>query len=182
MVGQDHMTADDIPYVGRSPRMTRTFVATGFRKWGLTNGTAAAVVLADLVQGRDHRWLEVFDATRIGDAETVKKLVEENLHLAKGFVKDRIARLRPTSVGHLAPGEGGVVDFDGETVGAYRDPDGAVHAVSIACTHMGCTLHWNAAETSWDCPCHGSRFTRHSTVLNGPAVRPLERVDVEPDG
>ena len=177
---QDYTTADDVPYVGRSPRMTKTFVATGFKKWGLTNGTAAARILADLIAGRENPWLEVFDSTRIGDAQTVKKLIEENVHVGKRFVEDRIARLRADSVEHLQPGEGGMVGADGDTVGAYRDPDGTVHAVSITCTHMGCTLRWNSAETSWDCPCHGSRFDISGAVVDGPAVRPLEQVDIDP--
>lgn len=178
---QDYTTVDDVPYVGRSPRMSRTFVATGFKKWGLTNGTAAAQVLTDLVAGRDNPWTQVFDATRIGDAHTVKKLVEENVHVGKRFVEDRVARLRAGTVAHLRPGDGGMVKVDGDTVGAYRDATGAVHAVSITCTHMGCTLHWNGAETSWDCPCHGSRFATDGKVLNGPAVEPLARIDVDPD-
>jgi len=178
---QDYTTVDDVPYVGRSPRMTRTFVATGFKKWGLTNGTAAAQILADLIAGRDNPWIEAFDATRIGDADTVKKLVEQNLHVGKRFVKDRVARLGAGSVAHLEPGDGGMVDIDGDTVGAYRDATGAVHAVSITCTHMGCTLHWNGAETSWDCPCHGSRFATDGGVLNGPAVEPLEHIHVDAD-
>jgi glycine/D-amino acid oxidase-like deaminating enzyme len=119
---QDYTSADDVPYVGRSPRTERTFVATAFRKWGLTNGTAAATVLAEVVQGRDHPWLELFDATRIGDAQTIKKLVEDNVHVAKRLVVDRIARLRAASVSHLAPGDGDIVTADGDTVGAYRDP------------------------------------------------------------
>jgi glycine/D-amino acid oxidase-like deaminating enzyme/nitrite reductase/ring-hydroxylating ferredoxin subunit len=174
---QDYTTADHIPYVGRSPRMARTFVATGFNKWGLSNGTAAAMVLADLVAGHPNPWLEAFDATRIGDAQTIKRLIEENLHVAKRFLGDRLARRRVGSAAELEPGEGGMVKVRGDTVGAYRDPDGALHAVSITCTHMGCTLHWNAAETTWDCPCHGSRFSHEGDVLNGPAVRPLERKD-----
>lgn len=176
---QDYTTADEVPYVGRSPRMKRTFVATGFRKWGLTNGTAAATVLADLIGGRPSRSLEVFDATRIGDGATVKKLVEDNLQVGKRFVMDRIARLGADSVHHLQPGEGEMVDVDGKTVGAYRAPDGDLHAVSITCTHLGCTLRWNGAETSWDCPCHGSRFSTEGTVLNGPAVKPLEQIEVD---
>ena len=174
---QDYTTADHIPYVGRSPRMARTFVATGFNKWGLSNGTAAAVMLADLVAGHPNSWLEAFDATRIGDAQTIKRLIEENLHVAKRFLSDRLARRRVGSAVELEPGEGGMVKLRGDTVGAYRDSDGALHAVSITCTHMGCTLHWNAAETTWDCPCHGSRFSHEGDVLNGPAARPLERKD-----
>ena len=176
---QDYTTVDEVPYVGRSPRSSRTFVATGFKKWGLTNGTAAAQVLTDLIRGRGNPWLEVFDATRIGDAATIKKLVEENLHVARRFVGDRVARLRAGQLAGLQPGEGGVVDAGGHTVGAYREPGGTVHAVSATCTHMGCTLTWNAAETSWDCPCHGSRFDIDGTVLDGPAVRPLDRIEVD---
>jgi nitrite reductase/ring-hydroxylating ferredoxin subunit len=178
---QDYTTPDNVPYVGRSPRMSRTFVATGFNKWGLTNGTAAALVLVDLVQGRDHPWLELFDATRIGDARTVKKMVEDNVHVGRRFVQDRIGRLFASSISTLAPGEGGVVKADGQIVGVYRDVSGQPHAVSITCTHLGCTLHWNAAETTWDCPCHGSRFGYDGAVRDGPAVNDLDRVDVVTD-
>ena len=177
---QDYTTVDQVPYVGRSPRMSRTLVATGFRKWGLTNGTAAAEMLADMVAGRDNPWLEAFDATRIGGARAIKKLVEENVDVAARFVGDRIARLRPGSVADLGAGEGAIVDLDGHTVGAYRDAHGDIHAVGVTCTHLGCTLRWNHAETSWDCPCHGSRFSHDGAVLQGPAVRPLERIEMEP--
>jgi Rieske Fe-S protein len=79
----------------------------------------------------------------------------------------------------LAPGQGGLVEIADATVGGYRDPQGRLHAVKATCTHMGCPLHWNAAETSWDCPCHGSRFRYDGSILNGPAVTPLTRVDVD---
>lgn len=174
---QDYMPADGLPFVGLSPRTIRTFVATGFRKWGLTNGTAAAAVLAEVVQGRPHPWLDLFDASRAGDAATAKNLVTENLDVAKRFVGDRLRRLRADPVAHLAPGEGGMAKVDGRTVGAYREPGGALHAVDLTCTHLGCTLRWNRGETSWDCPCHGSRFDVDGAVLQGPAVEPLARVD-----
>lgn len=177
---QDYTTADGVPYVGRSPRTSRTFVATGYRKWGLTNATAAAVVLADLIAGREHPWLQLYDATRIGDASTVVKLIEENLHVAKTFVTDRTERFTREggSAHELALGEGGIVEFEGRVVGAYRDLQGQLHAVDPACSHMGCTVRWNAAETSWDCPCHGSRFSADGEVLDAPAVEPLTQVDV----
>ncbi|MDP9071469.1 MAG: FAD-dependent oxidoreductase [Actinomycetota bacterium] len=176
---QDYMTADSVPYVGRSPRMAHTLVATGFKKWGLSNGTAAAMILADLVAGRDNPWLAVFDATRIGDAQTVKKLVEENLHVGKRFVEDRLTRLRAPEAAHLRPGQGGIVEADGATVGAYRDREGDLHAVSLTCRHMGCSLRWNSAETSWDCPCHGSRYSYTGRLLNGPAVEDLPVIQVD---
>lgn len=174
---QDYTTVDRIPYVGRSPFMGRTFVATGFNKWGLSNGTAAAVMLTDLLARRQNPWIEAFDATRIGDIGTVAKAIEANLHVGKTFVEGRIARLRAGSVAEIQPGEAGMVQIDGTTVGAYRDTDGEIHAVSLTCTHLGCTVDWNDAERSWDCPCHGSRFDMRGSVLAGPAVEPLERID-----
>jgi len=176
---QDYTTVDELPYVGRSPRLDRTVVATGFRKWGRTNGTAAATILADLVAGRTNAAAEAFDATRIGDLAAVKELVGDNLHVARRLVADRVARLRADDLATLEPGTGAMVDVDGDAVGAYRAPDGRVEAVSITCTHLGCTLRFNAAETSWDCPCHGSRFATDGAVLDGPAVRPLDRIEVD---
>lgn len=178
---QDFMPADGIPYVGRSPRSARTYVATGFQKWGLTNGTVAAQILSELLAGRDHPWLSTFDATRIGDPSTFKDLAKDNLKVGAHFVGDRIGRLRAGSLDDLAPGEGGTVKVDGKTVGAYRAPDGTVQAVSLDCTHLGCTVKWNSAEKSWDCPCHGSRFDCDGSVLDGPAVRPLSQVEAEID-
>ena len=176
---QDYRSADGVPYVGRSPRTSRTFVATGFKKWGMTNGTAAAMLLADLVTGRDNPWLAVFDATRIGDTQTVKQLISQNLEVGKRFVRDHLARLRAPDVEHLQPGQGGLVEIDGKAAGAYRHPDGRVEAVGLTCTHLGCAVRWNAVETTWDCPCHGSRFSTSGRVLEGPAVRDLPRVEVD---
>jgi glycine/D-amino acid oxidase-like deaminating enzyme/nitrite reductase/ring-hydroxylating ferredoxin subunit len=176
---QDFTTPDKIPYVGRAQLTSRTLVATGFAKWGLSAGTAAATMLVDILAGRDNRWLPAFDATRIGGPRTAAELVKDNIKVGKEFVGGHLGRLKASSVEHLPAGHGDVVDVDGHSVGAYRDPTEHVHAVSITCTHMGCRLNWNNAETSWDCACHGSRFDVDGTVLDGPAVTPLQRVDVD---
>jgi glycine/D-amino acid oxidase-like deaminating enzyme/nitrite reductase/ring-hydroxylating ferredoxin subunit len=172
---QDYATPDRLPYVGRSPMSHMVFVATGFHKWGLSNGTAAALMLADLLAGRDNAWLPTFDATRIGDAKAIGELIKDNLKVGKERIGGRIARAGSIPAAELEPGHGGLVDLDGETVGAYRDPDGELQAVRPICTHLGCSLRWNQAETSWDCNCHGSRFDSDGSILNGPAVEPLER-------
>ena len=85
---------------------------------------------------------------------------------------------RPPSVEDLQPGEGAIVRAAGEKVAAYRDDDGVLHAVSPVCTHMGCLVSFNKAERSWDCPCHGSRFSYEGEVLSGPAVKDLDRKDL----
>jgi glycine/D-amino acid oxidase-like deaminating enzyme/nitrite reductase/ring-hydroxylating ferredoxin subunit len=176
---QDYNTADRVPYIGRCPRTEHVFVATGFGKWGMTGGTVAAMILADLLTGKDNPWSETFDATRIGDVHAAKSFVKMNAAVGLHFVKDRITRLRAADVEALGPGQGGIVRVGGQIVGAYRSPSGNIEAVTISCTHLGCSLKWNDAETSWDCPCHGSRFTSTGAVIEGPATRPLQRVDVD---
>ncbi len=177
---QDYITTDQVPYVGRFPFMERTYVACGFKKWGLTNGTVAAEIITDMISGRDNPWMEAFDSTRIGGARTAANVVAANIHVGRRLVIDRVGRLTAGPVEGLEPGEGGIVRDKGRAVGAYRDPAGTIHAVSINCTHLGCTLKWNSAERSWDCPCHGSRFDIEGAVLNSPAVRPLKQIQVSP--
>ncbi len=172
---QDYVPVDHVPFVGPvSPVSDRVFVATGFKKWGMTNGTAAGVMLADRIAGRDNPWASLFDTNRLNPRQSVKELIKENANVAKRFVKDRLTTETNRSVDDLAPGEAEVLVVDGERVAAYRDQAGTVHAVSPVCTHMGCTVTWNTAETTWDCPCHGSRFTCDGQVLQGPAVKDLE--------
>lgn len=182
---QDYVPVDGIPMVGRAPRMSRTFVATGFKKWGMTNGTAAGLLLAGLIEGRESPYAELYDPARIGGVEGLKNLAKENLGVARHFVGDKLGSLRrrhgtPVEPAKLAPGEAAWGDLDGRPVGAFRPESGPVCVVSLACTHLGCTVKWNDAERSWDCPCHGSRFGYDGTVLDGPAVSPLERIPPPP--
>jgi Rieske Fe-S protein len=145
----------------------------------MTGGTLAGMIIADLIGGRDNPWLEVFDATRVGAGQAATSFVRENASVGMHFVKDRLERLRAGQLADLAPGTGGMAKVESRTVGAYRDTSDKIHAISITCTHLGCTLKWNPAETSWYCPCHGSRFTYTGEVIEGPATQPLEQIPVE---
>ena len=174
---QDPTTPDGLPFVGAlTPRNDRVLMGTGFAKWGMTGGTAAALLLADLALGRTAMWADLFDPNRFTPLASARRLAIENAQVAVRFVGDR---LRPASPGgsldDLAPGEGALVEHEGERVAAYRADDGTLTAVSPRCSHLGCLVTWNGAERSWDCPCHGSRFAPDGTVLEGPAVHRLER-------
>ncbi|HEX2096077.1 MAG TPA: FAD-dependent oxidoreductase [Solirubrobacterales bacterium] len=172
---QDNVTVDHIPYVGRvTPRGERLLMATGFAKWGMTGGTAAALLLTDMVAGRSNEWARLFDPFRVKPLAGGAKLVKENARVARHFVGDRLLERGGRHLEDLDPGEGGIVNHDGEKVAGHRRDDGTLVAVSTRCTHLGCQVKWNTAERSWDCPCHGSRFTPEGKVLQGPAVRPLE--------
>lgn len=173
---QDNATIDGLPYVGRlTPRSDRVFMATGFAKWGMTGGTAAGLLLRDLLLGRDNPWAAVFDPNRRPPLAAGPKLLKENARVGFHFLGDRLRKRGSRRLTELAPGEGDVVRHEGQKVAGHRRDDGTLVAVSTRCTHLGCQLNWNAAERSWDCPCHGSRFSPEGEVLQGPAVHELER-------
>jgi glycine/D-amino acid oxidase-like deaminating enzyme/nitrite reductase/ring-hydroxylating ferredoxin subunit len=172
---QDGMPADGVPYVGKlTPIAKRVWVATAFHKWGMTNGTAAAMIIADGILGRPNAWAETFDSNRFKPKAAAGKLVKENVNVGVQLARDYAAAVRPRSLEDLERGEGAIVTVDGERAAAFRDRDGAVRAVSPVCTHLGCLVRFNDAERSWDCPCHGSRFDLDGRVIQGPAVKDLE--------
>lgn len=170
---EDFMSMDGIPFVGRAAKdEAHLFVAVGFNAWGMTNGTAAAMILADTILGKLSPWAALFDSTRVKALQGGVSFLTENTkvaaHLAGGYL--RRDRKSPET---LAPSQAAVFDMDGERVAAYRDVEGRLHTVSATCTHMGCILGWNPIDLTWDCPCHGSRFSATGEVINGPAVSPL---------
>ncbi len=139
---QDYIPADGVPYVGRMPGgAERVLVATGFKKWGMSNGTAAAMMLRDVVLDRPNPWLSLFDATRLRPRQSAPSLVKENVNVARRSIGDRVART--PSLPELGNGEGAVIDHDGERLAVYRASDGNVHALSARCTHMGCIVSFN---------------------------------------
>lgn len=170
---QDCMTLDGIPYVGRYTDETpNLYIATGFGKWGMTNSTVSAMLLKDIIVKGRSKWEDVYNPSRKTVLASTKNFVVENLNVAKELIGGKIAPI-PKDV-EINPGEGMVVKANGQRTGAYRDEDGKLHLVNTTCTHMGCELNWNSAEKSWDCPCHGSRFSYDGTVIEGPAISPLD--------
>ena len=172
-VNEDYKPMDGAPFIGWSSSMGDGYlVATGFDAWGISNGTVAGIVLADLAAGEHNRWLEVFDATRVKPIAGAPTAVKENAHVVKHLVSGYLARRR-NSADELAPGEAAILKIDGKNMAVFKDEQGHVHAVSAVCTHMGCIVGWNETDRTWDCPCHGSRFELGGEVIHGPATKPL---------
>jgi glycine/D-amino acid oxidase-like deaminating enzyme/nitrite reductase/ring-hydroxylating ferredoxin subunit len=172
---QDPIPYDHTPMIGTyTPVRSRMYVASGFAKWGLTGGTMAATILAERMTGGP--CTDVFSPHRVS-ARGLPQLARMNAKVGADLVGDRLMPGRISSADELAPGTAGVLRSGTDRTGVYRDPDGGLHAVSMRCTHLGCLVRFNAAETSWDCPCHGSRFDVDGGVLEGPAVRSLRRRD-----
>ncbi|MDY6941204.1 MAG: FAD-dependent oxidoreductase [Cyanobacteriota bacterium] len=178
---QDMMSMDKRPYIGKlTPLDERIYVATGFSLWGMTNGTLAAMILRDLITGVENPWADLYEATRATPFLT-EDSIQENMDVTKHWIGDRFKGADEEALMKLAPGEGQLVNVDGEKLAAYRDETGVVRTVSAVCSHLGCIVNWNPAEKSWDCPCHGARFNCDGKVLRGPAVTPLEAKNAASD-
>lgn len=174
---QDNMPVDGLPYVGElSPGSDRVLCATGLRKWGLAMGASAGEMLAEQALGGEPRWDGAFSTRRLNPAASARELLSHNAVSGLHFFADRLTR-RAGREG-IQPGKGRVVGTGAGQAAVYRDEQGVLHAHSARCTHLGCIVNWNAAEKSWDCPCHGSRFSALTgEVIQGPAVAAL---DAEP--
>lgn len=186
---QDLETLDKLPYIGPyNARSRHIYVATGYRKWGMTNSTVAAHLLTNLILEVKDRYQAVFTPARLHADPDVKSFVTQNVDVAKHLVQGKLdmALRKPTGKfvlalrkpDELGLGEGGVVRMGVKRVGAYRDGDGALHVVDTTCTHMGCETNWNDADRTWDCPCHGSRYAYTGEVIEGPAKEPLAKIDI----
>jgi glycine/D-amino acid oxidase-like deaminating enzyme/nitrite reductase/ring-hydroxylating ferredoxin subunit len=173
--GQVIETNDGLPFIGEMA--PRQFAATGFSGNGMTFGTLSAMMATDAATGRSNPWRELFDIDRTKIRGGLWDYLTENKDYPYYIIRDRFAGAEGRSLRALARGEGKLLDIDGERVAAYRAEDGAVTMRSPICTHMGCTVQWNSAERTWDCPCHGSRFSPKGDVLAGPAESPLAHVE-----
>ena len=169
---------DGLPYIGRNSASDNVYVATGFSGNGITFGTLAARIVTDLVIGRASPWAELYAATRIKPLAAAAEFTSENVDFPMHFFSDRLRPVEAKTPEDIAPGEGKTLRVKGERLACYRDPQGSLHAVSCVCTHLGCLVKFNSAATSWDCPCHGSRFGVDGEVLDGPATRPLAKKQV----
>lgn len=171
--GQVIETNDGLPFIGETS--ARQFAATGYAGNGMTFGTLAGIMARDAALGRSNPWADLFDPGRKKIKGGLWDYIRENKDYPYYLVRDRFAGAEGQSLRALRRGQGKILDLDGERVAAYRSEQGHVTRLSPICTHMGCVVEWNTAESTWDCPCHGSRFEATGKVLAGPAESPLER-------
>lgn len=172
---QNYKPADNIPYIGNSPLEKNIFIATGFAADGLVYGTLSGMIFSDLIAGKDNQWASLYDPKRFTPVASATSFVKENFTVAKHLLKDYLFYGQAEVLDEIKPGEGKTIKLDNERLAAYRDDSGILHTVSAICPHMGCVVHWNNAEKSWDCPCHGSRFSHDGEVLEGPAFHGLAK-------
>lgn len=174
--GQVMDTIDYCGFIGRNPGNKRVFIAAGDSGQGMTHGALAGILLTNLIVDGASEWAEVYEPSRTPLAAT-GNYISENVTPIKNFAE----YLMPgelASANELKPGEGGIMRSGMKKIAVCRGMDGNLNACSAVCTHLGCLVHWNSTEQCWDCPCHGSQFAPGGDVLAGPAIGPLEKVDV----
>ncbi|NHC39850.1 FAD-dependent oxidoreductase [Bacillus sp. MM2020_1] len=170
---QDMVTLDKLPYIGHyTEGRENIFVATGYKKWGMTTGILAGHLLTDYIMKRDNPYMELYTPSRFQADPDLKSVMTTNADVAKHLIKGKL-EYTDRSPDDLQVGEGSVVIYNGKRAGAYKDENGKLYVVDTTCTHLGCECEWNHAEKSWDCPCHGSRYAYSGDVIEGPTNKAL---------
>ncbi|HEX2535176.1 MAG TPA: FAD-dependent oxidoreductase, partial [Chitinophagaceae bacterium] len=178
---QYYEPSDGLAYIGKLPHNPdNILVATGFSGNGITYSHIAARVLSDLIVKGESAYAPVFDPGRIKPVAGFAAFVKENADVVAQFVDKRLSQEKMHDLADIARGEAKVVKYEGHSVAVYKDENGNLHAVNPVCTHAKCVVGWNRAEQSWDCPCHGARYSYDGEVLTGPARKALEPVNLAP--
>ena len=174
--GQVLETMDGLAYIGRNPLDgPNIFIATGDSGQGMTHGTIAGILLTDLIMERENPWASLYDPARKTLA-AAERFVKENVNVALQYGA-WVTGGDVSSTEEIVSGTGAVVRRGLTKVAAYRDEAGTLHECSAVCPHLGCVVEWNANESTWDCPCHGSRFDMQGALLCGPANCDLAAVN-----
>lgn len=181
--GQVMETIDGLAFIGRNPLdEPNVLVVTGDSGMGMTHGTIAGILLTDLILERHNPWASLYDPSR-KPVRALGVFAKENLNVVRQYA-DWLTSGDISSPEEIPPDSGAILRRGLAKVAVYRDQQGVVHERSAVCTHLGCVVHWNDVEKTWDCPCHGSRFDRFGTVVNGPANQNLaeaERTEAQSD-
>ncbi|HYI76024.1 MAG TPA: FAD-dependent oxidoreductase [Chryseolinea sp.] len=176
---QYYEPVDGLPYIGKLPGARENIlVATGYGGNGITYSHVAALELSNLIIANESRYNDIFSPGRVKPVAGFTDFVKHNADVVAQFVGKWFATERLEELSSLSPEEGKVVKLNNETMALYKDEHGSLHAVNPTCTHMKCSVAWNSAEKSWDCPCHGARYSVDGEVLNGPADANLELIEL----
>ena len=175
--GQNYKSADLFPFIGRKSDNSNQYVASGFSTSGLVYGSMAADLITREIISQKPVIPERFKASRSQPVKSAKNFLKENINTASQVVKDLLSKPELDGLDKIEPGEGKILKINNKTQAVYKNSEGLVTSFSAKCPHMGCIVHWNTLEKSWDCPCHGSRFSISGEVIEGPALNGLENPD-----
>lgn len=174
--GQVMEPVDYLGYIGLNPGDDNIYVITGDSGNGMTHGTLGGILVSDMITGKENPWASLYDPKRL-PLKMPRTYLSEALNMASQYA-DWISAGDISSEKDLKNGEGAIINKGLQKLAVYRNESGSLQAFSAVCPHLGCIVRWNDAEKSFDCPCHGSRFSCEGKVVNGPANDNLKRVEV----
>lgn len=173
-------SVDGLPYIGHLPgNPENVYVATGYTGNGMIFGTISSIVLSDLILTGENKYKNLFSPSRVKPVAGFEKFVTNAADVVSSFIGDKISINKIKELSEIANGEARVINYDGNTLAIYKDENGKLHTVNSACTHIKCTVAWNSAEKTWDCPCHGSRFNVDGEMFTAPARKDLEVIHLD---
>lgn len=168
---EDSETTDHLPHIGHMKgKDSDFFMATGFGTWGMTTSMTSAMIIRDMICGKENKSSELFSPKRFKMNASAEELSDAIARSTKGIALSRL-KVPEDELSDLPHGEAKIIRHMGRKIGAYRDENGNIHKIDPKCPHLGCELKWNGDDKTWDCPCHGSRFDMDGHLLNGPAQR-----------
>lgn len=172
--GQIMEPYDGLAFIGPNPLDKNVYVATGTSGNGMTYGMITGIILTDLIAERHNAWATLYNPSRI-TLRAATDYASENLNVAKKYM-ELITPADVSSENDIPCNSGAIVRHGLQKLAVYRDENGTLYRFSAVCSHLNCIVHWNAAEMTWDCPCHGSRYSRFGKVINGPTIKGLEPI------
>lgn len=176
---QDCISLDKIPYIGTfSEFMENVYVATGFKKWGISTSNLASRIICDKIINKNNVYENIYDSTRFKAIKNRKELYNMFKQTANSMIINKF-KIKEESIESIEKNSGKIIKLDGKLVGVYKDENSNIHAVSPICTHLGCLLKFNDLDKTWDCPCHGSRFDHNGKNLYGPACKDLKLINLD---
>lgn len=176
---EDCVSLDKIPYIGEfSSFLPNMFVATGYKKWGMTTSHVAAKIISDKILGKENHYERIYTAARLEPIKNGKEFLNMLKQSAYSLAINKMSS-PIISYTELENDTGGIVDYKGKKVGIYKDKNGKMFGVVPFCKHLGCELSWNNLEKTWDCPCHGSRYNYLGKIITEPTTQNLDIVELE---
>lgn len=176
---EDCITLDKIPYIGEfSNFMPNVYVATGYKKWGITTSNIAANIIKDKILNNDNEYEEIFRATRMEPIKNIKEVENMLKETTNSLIINKI-KIPNDKISDINKEDGKIIEIDGKKVGVYKDEKGELYAVNPVCSHLGCELSWNNISKTWDCPCHGSRFDYKGKSIYSPSIKDLASWKIE---
>ncbi len=176
---EDCISLDKIPYIGEfSSLMPNVYLGTGYKKWGMTSSNVAANIIVDKIMGKQNPYEEVFTSTRLKPIKNYKEMGNMLKEVVNSLVIQKF-KVPIKTLKDIPKEQAKIIELDGTKVGIYKDKDEKLYGVKPVCTHLGCELSWNNLEKTWDCPCHGSRFTFFGKSIYDPSIKDLEIIEIE---